>query len=244
MNYVERHFGDWARDTAHLSMLEDGAYNRLCDLYYVRETPLPKDLPACCRLVRAVSKPERDAVRSVLEEFFYEAEDGWRHKRCDEEIDRFRAKSGKAAASANARWKKGEVQSERNANASANAMRTHSDGNANGMPRARAGGRAPTPQAPNTIPTESKTPRGRGSRLPIDWTPGDTGFAFAAQQGLANGKAQAELEKFRDHWTAATGQKATKADWQAAWRTWIRNSIEFARNGKSGTPGDYSGNLL
>ena len=89
MNYVERHFGDWARDTAHLSMLEDGAYNRLCDLYYVRETPLPEDFSACCRLARATSKPERDAVAVVLKEFFRSTQDGWRHKRCDAEIERY-----------------------------------------------------------------------------------------------------------------------------------------------------------
>src|SRR6185436_15271333 len=70
-------------------MLEDGAYNRLCDLYYVREGPLPNDLAVCCRLVRAITKPERDAVRSVLAEFFAQTPEGWRHKRCDREIEQF-----------------------------------------------------------------------------------------------------------------------------------------------------------
>ena len=157
MNYVERHFGDWARDTAHLSMLEDGAYNRLCDLYYVRETPLPADLPSCCRLVRAVSKQERDAVRSVLQEFFHLTAEGWRHKRCDTEIDRFRTKSGKAAASARARWDKGEAHTERNANADANAstdaMRTHSEGNAT---RERGRARSHSPSTNHQTPEEGR----------------------------------------------------------------------------------------
>jgi uncharacterized protein YdaU (DUF1376 family) len=158
VNYVERHFGDWARDTSHLSMLEDGAYNRLCDLYYVRETPLPVDLQACCRLVRAASKPERDAVKSVLTEFFVLTDDGWRHRRCDAEIERFRTKSGKASASAKARWSADRSQSDGNANADANAstdaMRTHSEGNATrGGGRARSHSPLPNTQA---IPSEAK----------------------------------------------------------------------------------------
>lgn len=89
MNYYEHHLGDYVRDTAHLSLLEDGAYRRLIDAYYVREAPLPKPLKDVCRLVRANSKPERDAVATVLREFFQETEEGWRHKRCDAEIARF-----------------------------------------------------------------------------------------------------------------------------------------------------------
>ena len=34
MNYYERHLGDYARDTGHLSMLEHGAYSLLLDRYY------------------------------------------------------------------------------------------------------------------------------------------------------------------------------------------------------------------
>jgi uncharacterized protein YdaU (DUF1376 family) len=151
MNYVERHFGDWARDTAHLSMLEDGAYNRLVDLYYVRETPLPLDLHACCRLVRAVTTAEREAVRSVLAEFFSNGPDGWTHKRCDTEIERFRNRSGKARASANARWDAERTHSEGNANADANALPTHNEGNATrGRGQARSHSPIPTTQTPVT----------------------------------------------------------------------------------------------
>lgn len=53
-------------------------------------------------------------------------------------------------------------------------------------------------------------------------------MAFAAQQGLTNGRATAELAKFRDFWTAKTGADATKADWQATWRNWVRRAVETA----------------
>ncbi len=100
MNYVEHHFGDYARDTGHLSMTEHGAYRLLMDLYYVREKILPQNVAECCRLVRAKSSVERKAVTSVLSEFFEKTEEGWNHKRCDAEIVRMREKSQKARESA------------------------------------------------------------------------------------------------------------------------------------------------
>lgn len=134
MNYYEHHLGDYLRDTAHLSMLEDGAYRRLLDAYYIKELPLPKAMRDVCRLVRAISKPERDAVAIVLSEFFEESGDSWNHKRCDEEIARYKDKQAKAKRSAEVRWGASKPHSEGNANAStnecANAMRTHSEGNA------------------------------------------------------------------------------------------------------------------
>lgn len=89
MNFYEHHLGDYVRDTAHLSMLEDGCYRRLLDCYYVREAPLPREVKEVQRLVRAASAAERKAVETVLREFFVDTEEGWRHKRCDVEIARY-----------------------------------------------------------------------------------------------------------------------------------------------------------
>jgi hypothetical protein len=33
-----------------------------------------------------------------------------------------------------------------------------------------------------------------------------------------------ETAQFRDHWLAASGVNATKRDWTAAWRTWMRRA--------------------
>lgn len=89
MNYFELHIGDYEADTAHLSMLEDAAYGRMMRIYYRTERPLPVDVKQVCRLVRATSKPERDAVQQVLSEFFELREDGWHQGRCDAEIADF-----------------------------------------------------------------------------------------------------------------------------------------------------------
>ena len=86
MNYYEHHIGDYIKATAHLSMLEDAAYRRLIDAYYTKEAPLPSDRKACHRLARATSKPEREAVDTILHEFFTLEDDGWHNSRCDAEI--------------------------------------------------------------------------------------------------------------------------------------------------------------
>lgn len=92
MNYYEHHLGDYDGATAHLSWLEDCAYRRLMSCYYRNEAPIPADIKQACRLVRAVAKPERDAVEQVLGEFFLLEPDGWHHTRCDEEIAKYLAK--------------------------------------------------------------------------------------------------------------------------------------------------------
>jgi len=140
MNYYEHHLGDYMRDTAHLSLLEDGAYRRLIDAYYVRERPLPADVKECCKLARAGSRVEREAVAYVLGQFFELTGDGYRQKRCDEVIAKYSDKKAKASASANARWS----QSERNANASKTHVRKGCDVD------------APNPQSPVTSTQEER----------------------------------------------------------------------------------------
>lgn len=130
LNYYERHIGDYLKDTAHLSIIEHGVYTRLLDIYYTREGPIPQAEVA--RLVGARSKEERAALDVVLAEFFACDAGAYRQRRCDAEIERFQDKQRKAKASAEKRWQHTER--------SADAMRTHTEGNA---PRAR-------PQTPDT----------------------------------------------------------------------------------------------
>jgi len=91
MNYYEHHIRDYDAATAHLTWDEDMAYTRLMRWYYRKEQPIPAELAEACRQVRAVSKPQRDAVASVLREFFVLEPDGWHQKTCDEVINAYQA---------------------------------------------------------------------------------------------------------------------------------------------------------
>lgn len=97
MNYYPFHLGDYSAHTAHLDPIEDIAYRRLLDLYYLREAPLPMsdDLP---RLIRM--RDHAEVVARILAEFFEEDEDTWTHQRCDAELARMQEKQAKARASA------------------------------------------------------------------------------------------------------------------------------------------------
>ena len=98
MNYYPHHIGDYITATAHLTMVEDGAYRRLLDLYYSTEKALPSDRKALYRLSRARTKEEQSAIDIVLEEFFLDTEEGWFHSRCDEEIEKARVLAERARA--------------------------------------------------------------------------------------------------------------------------------------------------
>lgn len=96
MNFYPHHIGDYLTATAHLTWLEDAAYRRLLDVYYSREAKIPLDVGQACRLVRAASKDEKQAVETVLKEFFTQTEEGWSHTRCDAEIAKARALAERA----------------------------------------------------------------------------------------------------------------------------------------------------
>lgn len=93
MHYYQHNIGDYRRDTAHLSLLEHGVYRQLIDMYYLSETPIPKETQQVFRRLSARTQEEQIAVEIILNEFFLLTDDGWAHKRCDAEIDLYRKKA-------------------------------------------------------------------------------------------------------------------------------------------------------
>ena len=161
MNYFEHHIGDYAADTAHLSWDEDMAYTRLIRAYYKTEKPIPLDLNEACRLARATTKGQREAVEKVLAEFFLESTDGRRQKRCDAEITKFRDKQSKAKNSANARWSN-----------DANALRSQCEGNATAL-TLECEGNAPNPNPnPNPIIKEVEVEEEGRGKITFDFATG------------------------------------------------------------------------
>lgn len=124
MNYYDRHLGDYARDTGHLSMLEHGAYNLLLDRYYATEAPIPA--AQVYRIARATSKQERAAVDAVLAEFFRLVDGSWINRRADEEVERFKASEPERAARRDAANERVRRHRERRA-ALFDALREHGE---------------------------------------------------------------------------------------------------------------------
>lgn len=87
MNYYRRFVGDYGKRTKHLSLMEHGVYSLLLDAYYSTEAPLPAKHERLYRICSAIAAPEKEAVRTVADDFFPIASDGLRHnERADEEL--------------------------------------------------------------------------------------------------------------------------------------------------------------
>jgi uncharacterized protein YdaU (DUF1376 family) len=93
VNFYKRYIGDYLRDTLRLSMIQDGAYGRLIDVYYAEEKPLPLKKEELYQIARALNKADREAVDAVIARFFRETPEGYRHKRIDEEIVKSKVKA-------------------------------------------------------------------------------------------------------------------------------------------------------
>lgn len=213
MNYYKRHLGDYAKDTRHLSATEHGVYTLLLDYLYATEKPIPND--RCDRIANAYADFERDAVRSVLSQFFTETPDGWVNRRALAEIEASQAKSLKAKESAEERWKR--TQCDR----SANASETHSERNASHKPLANSHKKE-----------QGASPS--GSRLPADWQPTEDELRWA-RDARPDLDVQAEVERFRDYWHGVAGAKGRKASWPATWRNWVRGA-RLTRGGSEPAP--------
>ena len=115
MHFYSFNIGDYMSHTLHLSPMEDLAYRRCLDIYYLHEKPLPEDATEVARLIRMPEhKPE---VVQVLKEFFtHDVGTGYVHKRTNEEITKYQAKiqaasrAGKASALARSNASSTKVQ--------------------------------------------------------------------------------------------------------------------------------------
>jgi len=103
MHFYQFHIGDYISHTRHLSLLEDIAFRRLLDFYYLHESPIKQR-----DIARQIGMKEYEQeVLTVLNEFFVSTENGFIHPRADAEIAKFRKFSEDGKRGAAMRWQKG-----------------------------------------------------------------------------------------------------------------------------------------
>ncbi len=94
-----------------------------------------------------------------------------------------------------------------------------------------------------SIPKKAKRSKAnRGCRLPEDFEPD---YDFAIAEGLPPERVKVEIAKFRDYWRSKAGANATKIDWQATWRNWVRKAVDDLEktkntNNSGGSNGNFS----
>jgi len=107
MHYYQFHIGDYASHTRHLSLLEDLAYRRLLDFYYLHEQPIKQR-----DIARQIGMRDHEQdVLTVLNEFFLSTDAGFVSPRADKEIAHYHQKVEQAS-------KAGKASAERRLNAS------------------------------------------------------------------------------------------------------------------------------
>ena len=112
MHFYQFHIGDYKSHTSHLTPMEDLAFRRLLDFYYLHEHPIKhRDIARQIGL-----KDFEQDVLTVLEEFFLSTDAGFVNPRADKEIAKYREFSEAGKRGAAKRWgSNGEANSPPNA---------------------------------------------------------------------------------------------------------------------------------
>jgi len=106
MHFYQFNIGDYASHTRHLNPIEDIAYRRLLDIYYLHERPL-SDCPST--VARQINMREYETeVNDVLSEFFQLTDGGWANPRADKEIAKYQEFIAAGKRGAAIRWGKVE----------------------------------------------------------------------------------------------------------------------------------------
>lgn len=206
MHYYQFNIGDYQSHTSHLSEIEDLAYRRLLDWYYLHEKPLPLDVDEISRLIRM--RLHCDCIAIVLREFFNKTDDGYISERADRELSKVGDKSEKAKKSAVIRWEKEKNKQKDDAN----ALPTQSERNATHNTLHITQDTLHKTQVTAKEKKRLATPINSNLEFLDDWKD----FCYQLRPDLNSSEIFAQ---FKDYWLS-TGEK--KADWFATWRSWVR----------------------
>ncbi|MBJ2228523.1 YdaU family protein [Pseudomonas simiae] len=234
MHYFKRNIGDYHKKAGRLSMTEHGAYTLLLDACYDRERfPTLEEAVDWCW---ARSAEEVTAVTFVLSKFFDLVDGRYVQARIQDEINSYHAMALK-----NKEIAENREEAKRTKRAQQDTLRAQNVNEpapnqepltTNQEPKDQdqkicAASAAPAQAEDSKVTPDPVQPKAsKGTRLAKDWTLPEawSTWALEARADLGVPGIELEVEKFRDHWHAATGSKATKADWLATWRNWIRNA--------------------
>jgi uncharacterized protein YdaU (DUF1376 family) len=226
MHYYQHHIGDFIKDTANLNDHQMVTYLRMIWTYYTDEKPLPDD----CEGIAFAMRSDEKTVQLLLRHYFELTSEGWRHKRCDRELEAFYSRSEKARISANLRWEKQRADMQSQCDGNANAMRTHKENNANAsfLDATHIPIYPINKEEERGAPTAAPSPKKKPTRLPDDWEMSDRDRQYCtAKRPDLDPEEIAEM--FKNYWLSAS-KNATKVDWHLAWCKWVLTEKKSARS--------------
>ncbi len=214
--YMPLYVTDYEGDTAHLSLEEDGIYNRLLRLCW--RTPgcsIPDDPAWIARHMRIDAASFEAKVRPILDEFFTRDKARLCNPRLVKEFERITTTSKK-------RSEAGKLGGR-----PAKALKANDEAAKPGISKAQAKQNHPDPESESRFrgaDDESISRKKPATALPADWRPSPDFIAVAVDKHLSERSARIEAEKFKNH---ALERDRRCVDWKAAWRNWVIKAIEF-----------------
>ena len=171
----------------------------MIDLYYQTEMPLPDDIDWIARK----TKSDTFIVETLLNEFFdWQPESGsWHLKRADLEIAKYHAMQEGGRKGAAKRWSKG----------------SDSPPIDTPMPTKNQ-----EPLTNNQIDIKPVAKATKGTRWSKDNQISEDWIAYCKEK-RPDLDYKEVFESFTDYWISVAGAKGVKLDWDATWRTWVRN---------------------
>lgn len=202
---------------AVLTLQQRGAYNSILDLLYSRDGVLPDDDAKVARMIRCHGNEWKAVKAQLVDHKKIWVEDGLLKaigvEKAIKEATNFSQTQSKRVGK---RWEKYESAKENN------------------EPPIRPGNTNTT--TPTTTEVDKRVRATRwhpDAAITQDWL--DHALMARRRNMLPDIDLLLEAEKFANHWSSASGARASKLDWHKTWINWALKA-EGARHGKQKTP--------
>jgi uncharacterized protein YdaU (DUF1376 family) len=223
MNYYPHHIGDFNNATRHLTRVERVLYREAIELYYVTENELTSDFNKLARRLLAVTDDEKDALKTILSEFFTLTNTGYYHNRCEHEIAKYRANTSNKAkagiASALAKKNKStRVEQMLNTSASDEQRTNNQEPITNNQEPVGGAGKVIELKIANPPPPTEFTYSSQKFSMYGEWTPSDSFETLAKIAGMKLGDDYPvdEFLEFRTYWVTQPAMQRTQGEWEHA----------------------------
>jgi len=224
-SWMPLYWGDYLRDTSHLTQGQHGAYLLLIGHYWVKGK-LPAMHEQCYCIARAMDEQSRSNVDAVLSEFFDLDEDCYTHKRIDAEIEKADGSREKRANAAKKRWDKNNEKI--NADAMHDAMHEHACALPQPQPQLITSSLRSDERPEGTLETQDEDLKARIFGPALQWL------------SDRSGKPVTKLRSLVGKWCSQNGDGATLEAFQQAARaspvdpiSWIEERLNGGKNGKA-----------
>lgn len=249
MNYFDFRPGDFYAMVQGLDLEGQGIVLALISRMMTTEKPIKTQW-----VYLGFQKANQEKAQAILENYFEETADGWIIPSFWEQILKYQANSKKNRENGKkgGRPKKAtglQNETQKNPVGSSgfseetqkepNQKATNNHKPITNIEKEIDKEKAEAESSPETVQRnvfgEPERDQNRGRKTRIPFKAGDsipTKFLAYAEKEMPKADHQSEFDRFVDHHLA---KGSTSSDWEASWRTWLRNAKKFAQERSEGT---------